>query len=244
MRGLLLVFLPTFLFAQSQVTPARDGANLPDWIMAFFTVALTALAGAQFWAMYKQGEYTRDGLVEAKRAARAAASAAEAAASASATAKMTMEIANRANVGIESIILRDPWPAGSRRNEGRAARSYIEVVIKNYGATRAEEMSFEFRAAMPPYIEKPVPIQPLSLLGNSSELHTLCCARSASKSIHEMCSEFFSDTDLNLFLGDLRVDGHVRYKDLFGNGYCIECSATFDPVAWQFETITRVRSEP
>jgi hypothetical protein len=217
---------------------------MSDWIMVLFTIAFSALAGAQFWAMYKQGAYMRDGLVEAKRAADAAASAADAAASASATARMTMEIANRANVGIESIILRDPWPAGSRRNEGRAARSYIEVVIKNFGATRAEEMSFQFRAAMPPYIEQPVSIQPVSPLGNSSELHTLCCARSASKSIHEMCSEFFSDTDLNLFLGDLRVDGRVRYKDLFGHGYCVECSATFNPVAWQFETVTTVRSEP
>ena len=217
---------------------------MSDWIMAFFAVALTALAGAQFWAMYKQGEYMRNGLGEAKRAADAAANAADASASASATARMTMETANRANVGIESIILRDPWPAGSRRNEGRAARSYIEVVIKNYGATRAEEMSFEFRAAMPPYIEQPVSIQPVFIRGNNSELHTLCCARSTSKSIHEMCSEFFSDTDLNLFLGNLRVDGHIRYKDLFGHGYCVKCSATFNPVAWQFETVTTVRSQP
>jgi len=97
-----------------------------------------------------------------------------------------MEIANRANVGIESVVLRDPWPAGSRRNEGRAARSYIEVMIRNYGATRAQEMSFEFRAAMPPSIERPV-----SIVGKSSELHTLCSARSAFKTIHEMCSEFF-----------------------------------------------------
>src|SRR5579863_5388599 len=98
--------------------------------MALFTLALVALAGAQFWAMYQQAEYMRDGLAETKRAANAAASA-------SASARQALEISNRAIVGIESIILRDPWPVGTRRIENRAARSYIEVTLKNYGATPA-----------------------------------------------------------------------------------------------------------
>lgn len=200
--------------------------------MALFTIALSGLAGAQFWAMRKQGEYMRDGLAETKRAV-------DAAANASATARMAMEISTRANVGIESIVLRDPWPAGSRRDEGRAARSHIEVTIKNYGATRAKEMYFEFRAAMPPYTE-----QPVSIVSKCTELHTLCSAKSVFKTIPEMCSEFFTDTDLNLFLEELRVDGQIRYKDVFGHAYHVECAATFDTAAWQFEIVTTVRSDP
>src|SRR5580704_1703631 len=97
MRGLLLVFLPALLFAQSQTPPPaspktgqnsvvksqqsnpatehaasdpvdsapahrdgdNNGTNLPDWIMAAFTIVLAALAGAQFWAMQRQAEYMR-----------------------------------------------------------------------------------------------------------------------------------------------------------------------------------------
>jgi hypothetical protein len=232
MRGLLLPVLPILLLAQSQA-PAQisSGASWPDWIMALFTLALAVLAGAQFWAMYRQAEYMRRGLAETKRAANAAASA-------SATTKLALEISNRANVGIESIVLRDPWPVGTRRIENRAARSFIEVTIKNYGATPAKEMSFEFRVLMPPYIGEPVPI-----VSRKTELHSLCSSPSAFKPIHEISGEFFKNADANMFLRDLRVDGYIRYKDVFGHGYYVECAATFDPTGWEFEVVTTVRSD-
>ena len=162
---------------------------------------------------------------------------ADTAANAAGTARIATEVAYRANVAIESILLRDPRPVGNRRIADRATRSCIEITVRNHGATPAKEMSFEFHAAMPPYIE-----QPVSLVSKTAELHTHCSAISTFRPIGEMSGEFFKEADVNLFLDDLRIDGHIRYRDIFGNGYKVECSATFDPASWQFQLVTNVKS--
>ena len=224
---------------------ASSAAKLATEVAKKATVDIESVLSAQSRAMQQQAEYMRGhteqlrkqtehmqgALVETRVAANAAQSA-------SVTAKTAVEISNRANVNIESILLRDPRPVGNRRIENLAARSCIEITLRNHGTTAAKELFFEFKAAMPPYIEEPV-----CIAGEKAELHTQGSATSVFKPVQEMRSDFFHDADVNIFLEDLRVDGHIRYKDIFGHCYHVECSAAFKPEAWQFDVVTNVRSD-
>jgi len=210
---------------------------MSEWLVIVFAVALIAVCVAQIVLMNQQAglmrslsEHIREGLSQTARTADAANSAAG-------TAKLALEVSTRANIVIESVTLLDPRPEGNRRLADRAARSRIEVGLKNLGATPAKDLRFEFSAEMPPYFEEAV-----SLEGNRAELHPQCIARPTFKPIHSLCSEFYRDADVNLCLEDLRVKGQIRYRDIFNNGYQIECSARFDPVVWQFEIVTDARS--
>lgn len=210
---------------------------MPELLAVVFIIALIAVAVAQIILIYQQVELTRrltdhlrDGLAQTARAADAANSTAG-------MVKLALEVSARANIAIESITLIDPRTEGNRRIADRAARSCIEIVVKNNGATPAKDLRFEFVAEMPPYIEEPA-----SITGHRAELHSQCTTRPVFKPLKDMCSEFYKDADLNLCLEDLRVKGQVRYKDIFNNSYYVECSARFDPVAWEFEVVTDSQS--
>lgn len=206
---------------------------MPEWLIAVFTIALISVAVAQIVFLRQQVEFMRKAYEHIREGLAQAEITAQAASSVAGTAKLALEISARANIAIESVTLVDPRPEGNRRITDRAARSCVEVTIKNYGATPAKDLRYEFAAQMTPYIEEPVFIS-----GQRPELHSQCTARPTFKSIRDMCSEFYRDADVNLCLDDLVLKGRVRYKDIFGNGYSVECAARFDPVAWQFETAT------
>lgn len=176
--------------------------------------------------MNKQAEHMRDALIENRKSANAAKESAE-------VAQRTLEISQRANLGIEAIRLKFPPRASPTEHTlDQLFASRIELVIKNTGATEAKGFYFEMRVSidgLDPDVKTPDPI-----VSHRGDLHAGSSRGTLTPELQQMFHRLHVQQAVTN--GTLRVGGFVRYRNIFREtGYYIEYTSRFEPSTFDFE---------
>lgn len=204
----------------SEKTTARSGIDWPSWVVAIFTAVLAVVAGLQLWAMHKQAESMREGLIETKKAADAARDSAE-------YTRRGLEISQGPNVVISSIVLNDEGQRTLSPDEN-LSNSWVEISLKNTGPTRAVFLRLEYTVIiedMEDLIGKPgiITTEPTDLPREVPFVKRSQCIGELFPDIENIGSGPVVD-DRNL-----KVVGCIRYHSIFSERLRVDFDARINP---------------
>lgn len=215
---------------QQESGKQNEGKASNDWwaigsafVSALATIAIAVLAFFQWrtmdrqrCAMDAQAIYMRDGLVETKKAADAATAGVE-------VARSSMQMAQRAYVGVTSVVLKHQHPKFASMGN-ILTDAAIEVRCKNSGNTRAADFFVRLVISVDGFMHlvfKPTrwETEPTSL--SPGKKHSV-----VSKTIGELYPTA-TDQMLSSIVNErlLRVEGEIHYRDVFGFGFTVHCVA-------------------
>ncbi|HSY48114.1 MAG TPA: hypothetical protein VLC46_04825 [Thermoanaerobaculia bacterium] len=195
--------------------PVQQSKTSVDLITAF-TGVLAIVAILQFLAMVAQAKYMREGLTDTKIAATAATSAA-------ATSRSALELSERADVQIEAIDLVDPG-YDRQRHSSLNSSSIVRVTVRNYGRTRAENLTVECFLVGEVIQPRPTIVtsdMPMVLgAGKPFELQFLTFSTYVASQV--------ALKEITSGKSRLHIDAKIEYDDVFGYHHPVTCVGLYD----------------
>jgi len=207
----------------------RDNDHAASWwfnlMLVVFTFGLVGVGWLQYRAMKKQADYMRDALTSTKQAATAATSAAE-------TAERALELSERADVLVEAIDLIDGGYDRQRHSRLRGD-SICRVTLKNYGRTRAENLTIECSLVakhIEPSIEPDIVFRDIPLILGAGKTFELRFPQFSDLGFDQAAvSEINRDSRRRFF-----IDTKISYADVFKHSHLVTGTGLYDPASGEF----------
>jgi hypothetical protein len=162
--------------------------------------------------MRRQTTHLKNSVVQARRAANAAKRSAE-------FAELAVKTSERADVLLDA--------AGLSTGRDLSPQSRVQLIFKNYGRTRANDVRFDLRVTIPDTPDgSTLPLPPTPIGAGGRQTVTF-----------QMFTEWVSKESFEgIRLGTIamRFTGTVQYFDMFGERHITRCSGTFHHKAGAF----------
>jgi hypothetical protein len=192
-----------------------------DSLLVIFTGVLAYVGYLQWRTLREHGRWMKENVKIAEKAADAARKSADAAYDSSEFTRDTIKKSERAEVLL--LLVRTVPKAGS------FYESSLELTIKNFGRTRAVNVSGNFSFA------DDIPM--VGAKENIRKVHTILGAGQKHKLIFDKFINIFDGQTFGRVVNNqqtMRFVGRFTYEDIFGEVHSAQCGGRFDPYTKTF----------